>query len=168
MKKPLALVAAAGLIAGLAQAAGAQPAAKEPGDKEKAMTQHAAGTFEVKVRPLAEDEKVPGLKVARLAFDKQWKGDLEATSMGEMMATNAGDQASGGYVAIERVTGRLKGRAGSFTVVHKGTMEGGAFDLLVDVVPGSGTGQLTGLSGRVRIAIADGKHSYEIDYALPD
>jgi hypothetical protein len=111
---------------------------------------------------------VPGLKVARFAFDKQWKGDLEGTSKGEMLATNSGDKGSGGYVAVEQIEGRLNGRSGSFAVVHKGTMEAGAFDLLVEIVPGSGTGQLAGLSGRIKIAIAGGKHSYEMDYALPE
>jgi hypothetical protein len=161
--RPLTLLAAAA-IAGLASAADAQA----PGSKGKAMTQHAAGTFEVKMQPLPEDEKVPGLKLARFAFDKQWKGDLEGTSKGEMMATNAGDKGSGGYVAVEQVRGRLGGRSGSFAVVHKGTMAAGAFDLLVDVVPGSGTGQLAGLTGRITITIAGGTHSYAIDYALPD
>jgi Protein of unknown function (DUF3224) len=168
MSRTLALLAAAGIVAGLTQAVGAQPPAKTPGSKGKTMTHHAAGTFEVKVQPLPEDEKVPGLKVARFAFDKQWKGDLEGTSKGEMMATNAGDKGSGGYVAVEQIDGRLSGHTGSFAVVHKGTMEGGSFDLVVEVVPGSGTGQLAGISGRITITIAGGKHSYAMDYALPD
>jgi hypothetical protein len=166
MRRPLALAAAA--IVSLTPVAGAQTTVAKPGSKGKAMTQRAAGTFEVKMQPLPDDEKVPGVKVVRLAWEKQWQGDLEATSKGEMMATNAGDKGSGAYVAVEQVTGRLQGRAGSFTAVHKGTMEGGAFELQIDVVPGSATGQLTGLSGRIRITIADGKHSYDIDYALPD
>ena len=166
MRRSLALLAVA--VAGLAPAAGAQPPAAAPLTKGKPMTRHAAGTFEVKMQPLPDDEKVPGVKVVRLAWEKQWQGDLEATSKGEMMATNAGDKGSGAYVAVEQVTGRLQGRAGSFTAVHKGTMEGGAFELQIDVVPGSATGQLAGLSGRIRITIADGKHSYDIDYALPD
>ena len=166
MRRPLALAAAA--IVSLAPAAGAQTTVAKPGSKGKAMTQRAAGTFEVKMQPLPDDEKVPGVKVVRLAWEKDWKGDLEANSKGEMMATNAGDQGSGGYVAIEQVTGRLQGRAGSFTVVHKGTMGGGGVDIQIDVVPGSGTGQLAGLSGRITITIAGGKHSYAMDYALPD
>ena len=168
MRRSLAVLAATVAVAGLAQPSEAQPPATAPGTKGKPMTRHAAGTFEVKVQPLPEDEKVAGLKVARFGFDKQWKGDLEGTSKGEMMATGAGDKGSGGYVAVEQVTGRLQGREGGFAVVHKGTMEGGAFDLVIDVVPGSGTGQLAGLSGRIRITIAEGKHSYDIDYALPD
>ncbi len=168
MRRSPTLLAAVAALAALAPVAGAQPPATAPGTKGKPMTRHAAGTFEVKVQPLPEDEKVAGLKVARFAFDKQWKGGLEGTSRGEMMATNSGDKGSGGYVAVEQITGTLDGRAGSFAVAHKGTMEGGAFDLLVEIVPGSGTGRLAGLSGRIRITIAEGKHSYDVDYALPD
>jgi uncharacterized protein DUF3224 len=167
MQRRLALVAATILVAATGHAADERPAGS-PASKGKTMEQHAEGTFEVKVKPLPEDEKVEGLKVARFGFDKQWKGDLAGTSKGEMMATGSGDQGAGGYVALEQVTGTLKGRSGSFAAVHKGTMQGGAFDLLVEVVPGSGTGQLAGLTGRVTITIAEGKHSYRIDYALPE
>ena len=90
---------AAGAIASLAAAADAEA----PGSKGKAMKHHATGTFDVKMQPLPEDEKVPGLKVARFGFDKQWKGDLEGSSKGEMMATNSGDKGSGGYVAVEQI-----------------------------------------------------------------
>ena len=164
--RPLILLAGT-TIACVATAAAAQPPARPAGREGKTMTHHAAGTFEVKMQPLPEDEKVAGLKVARFGFEKQWKGDLEGTSKGEMMATNSGDKGSGGYVAVEQITGRLGGRSGSFAVVHKGTMEGGAFDLLIEVVPGSGTDGLVGLSGRITITIEGGKHSYAIDYALP-
>ena len=166
MRRPLALAAAA--IVSLAPVAGAQSPEKGQGSKGKTMTQRAAGTFEVKMKSLPDDEKVPGVAVVRLAWEKDWTGDLEAASKGEMMATNAGDQGSGGYVAIEQVTGRLQGRTGSFTLVHKGTMGAGGVDIQIDVVPGSGTGQLAGLSGHITITIAGGKHSYAMDYALPD
>ena len=155
MRRPLALAAAA--IVSLAPVAGAQSPAKGQGSKGKTMTQRAAGTFEVKMKSLPDDEKVPGVAVVRLAWEKDWTGDLEAASKG-----------SGGYVAIEQVTGRLQGRTGSFTLVHKGTMGAGGVDIQIDVVPGSGTGQLAGLSGRITITIAGGKHSYAMDYALPD
>jgi hypothetical protein len=154
-------------VLSLAAAVSAQTPAK-PASKGTSMTQHAKGTFDVNVQPLPADEKVPGLTVARFAWNKQWKGDFEGSSKGEMMASNSGDQGSGGYVAIEQVTGKLGNRAGSFTVVHKGTMKGGSFELAIDVVPDSATGQLAGLSGRVTIVIADGKHSYDIEYTLPD
>jgi hypothetical protein len=74
---------------------------------------------------------------------------------------------SGGYVAMERVTGTLKGRAGSFVLQHSGTMTRGTPQLSVTVVPDSGTDQLEGLAGTLTIKIADGKHSYEFEYRLP-
>ncbi len=73
------------------------------------------------------------------------------------------------YVAIERATGSLKGRKGSFTLVHKGVMQAGSgFDLSIQVVPDSATGDLAGLSGTMQIIIEEGKHSYVFDYALPE
>jgi hypothetical protein len=129
----------------------------------------AKGTFEVKVKPLPSDEKVAGLTVGRLSIDKEFKGDLEGTSKGEMMTADVSVEGSGGYVAIEQVTGTLAGRKGSFILLHHGTMrKGGNFNLTVTVVPDSGTGQLVGLTGKMAIIIADGKHSYEFDHTLPD
>lgn len=133
------------------------------------MTSHASGTFEVKVKPLPNDEKVDGLTVGRLSLDKQFKGDLEGTSKGEMMAADTSVQGSAGYVAIERVSGTLRGRSGTFVLLHQGTMHrGGDFKLSIVVVPDSGTGQLASLTGTMAIVIMDGKHSYEFDYTLPE
>ena len=133
------------------------------------MTSHASGTFEVKVKPLPADEKVDGLIVGRMAFDKQFVGDLEGTSKGEMMTAEAGVEGSRGYVAIERVDGTLRGRKGTFVLLHQGTMKrGGDFKLMIAVVPDSGTGQLVGLTGTIAIVINDGTHSYEFDYTLPE
>jgi hypothetical protein len=144
-------------------------AAQAPAAKGRSMSERANGTFEVKVQPLPADEKVAGLKVGRYGFDKTWKGDFEGTSKGEMMSADPGVEGSGAYVAIEQMNGKLKGRQGTFTVVHRGTMQKGAgFDLVVDVVPDSGTGQLAGLAGKVTIVIEGGTHSYAIDYTLPD
>jgi hypothetical protein len=75
---------------------------------------------------------------------------------------------SAGYVAIEKVTGKLHGRAGTFVLQHTGTMNRGAQKLSITVVPDSGTGELVGLSGKMNIIIAGGKHSYEFDYSLAD
>jgi hypothetical protein len=132
------------------------------------MSSHGSGTFEVKVTPLPSDEKVEGLAVGRLSLDKQFRGDLEGTSKGEMMTADTAVKGSAGYVAIERFTGTLKGRAGTFTLMHLGTMKGADFSLTILVVPDSGTGQLAGLAGTFKIIIAGGKHSYEFDYTLPD
>src|SRR5262245_2486434 len=101
------------------------PANAERGTKGRTMAQE-TGTFEVKVQPLPADEKVPGLKVGRYAVDKQWKGQFEGTSKGEMMTAEVAVPGSGGYAAVEQLTGTLDGRAGSFTVVHRGTMQANA------------------------------------------
>ena len=94
-------------------------------------------------------------------------GALEATGHGEMLTAGTEVQGSAGYVAIERVTGTLDGRAGSFTLQHLGTMTRGVGEMLITVVPDSGTGELAGLAGRLTIHNADGAHSYDFDYTLP-
>lgn len=132
------------------------------------MTTQARGAFDVKVSPLEAYNKDEGANLARMSIDKQFHGDLEATSKGEMLATGSGGKgASGGYVALERVTGTLHGRSGSFVLQHNATMTRGVPDLNIIVVPDSGTGALAGLSGKMNIIIAEGKHSYEFDYDLP-
>jgi Protein of unknown function (DUF3224) len=129
----------------------------------------ATGTFDVKMSPLPDGETLQDLKVTRFAGAKNFKGDFEGTSRVEMMAAGTPVQGSGGYVAMERATGSLRGRKGSFTLLHQGTMEHGAnFALRVVVVPDSGTDELAGLSGTMEIVIAEGKHSYVLDYALPE
>lgn len=130
------------------------------------MTTHARGTFEVKLtpQPLADSAADPSL--GRLAIDKQFHGDLEATSRGEMLSAGTGVEGSAGYVAIERVSGTLHGRSGSFVLQHNGTMNRGAPRLTITVVPDSGAGELAGLAGTMSIAIADGQHSYDFEYTL--
>jgi expansin (peptidoglycan-binding protein) len=132
------------------------------------MTRHAEGTFDVKNTPLPPDEGTTGTPIGRFALDKQFHGDLDAASKGEMLG--AGNPASGtaGYVAIEHITGTLQGHTGSFALQHLGTMEQGKFNLTVTVVPGSGTGSLTGIAGSMNIIITAGKHSYTFDYTLPE
>jgi hypothetical protein len=132
--------------------------------KDIPMTHHARGTFTVDVKPLAPS---PAEGISRFSIDKQIHGDLEATSKGEMFS--AGDPKSGmaGYVAIEVVTGTLAGRHGSFALQHSATMDASGRKMAVTIVPGSGTGELKGISGTFDIQIADGKHSYDLAYALP-
>lgn len=143
-----------------------QAQAPEKGQKGATLSNHASGAFEVKVVPAAPEDKAEGTTLGRMTLDKQFHGDLEATSKGEMLyATTV--QGSGGYVAIERVTGTLHGRTGTFVLQHTGTMTRGVPELSVTVVPDSGTGQLTGISGKMTIHIADAKHSYDFDYTLP-
>jgi hypothetical protein len=132
------------------------------------MTIRASGTFEVKLTPQAADEKPGAATLGRMSIDKAFRGDLEATSKGEMLTAGTGVQGSAGYVAVERVSGKLHGRTGTFVLQHSGTMTRGTPQLSVTVVPDSGTDQLTGLAGSLTIRIADGKHSYDFDYTLPE
>jgi hypothetical protein len=135
--------------------------------KEPVMTRHAEGTFDVKTTPLPGDDTTAGTMIGRYALIKQFHGDLEGTSKGLMLA--AGDPSSGnaGYVAIEQATGTLAGHTGSFALQHMGIMENGGYKLTVIVVPGSGTGELAGIIGTMNIEIANGKHSYALEYTLP-
>jgi hypothetical protein len=102
-----------------------------------------------------------------MSVDKQFHGDLDATSKGEMLAAGTDVKGSAGYVAMERVRGTLHGRSGTFALQHTGTMTRGAPQLSVTVVPDSATGQLAGLAGRMAIDITDGSHSYDFEYTLP-
>ena len=141
---------------------------QNPVQKGTAMATHASGPFEVKVTPQARDGKFEDATLGRMTIEKQIHGDLEATSKGQMLTAGTDVKGSAGYVAIERITGTLQGRTGSFVLQHTGTMNRGAFQLSITVVPDSGTGQLLGLTGKMSINIADGKHSYDFDYTLPE
>ena len=123
----------------------------------------ASGTFEVNLAPQQDDG---GAAVGRMTIDKQFQGDLSGTSKGQMLMAGTAVEGSAGYVAIEKVDGSLGGRSGSFYLQHSGTMTRGVGVLNVTVIPDSGTGELTGLSGKMNIIIAGGKHSYEFDYEL--
>lgn len=123
----------------------------------------ASGPFEVKLNP-QQDNLDPTL--GRMILDKQFRGDLEATSKGQMLTGATPVQGSGVYVAIEKVTGTLQGRRGAFLLHHTGIMHKGAPSLTISVVPDSGTEQLAGLSGSMTIQIAEGKHSYNFEYKL--
>jgi len=132
------------------------------------MTKHAHGTFEVQLKPQALAHAEADASMGRLSIDKQFRGDLAATSMGEMLSAGTAVQGSAGYVAIERVSGTLHGRSGSFVLQHSGTLTRGEGQLTITVVPDSGSGELEGLVGTMALIIADGTHSYDLAYALPD
>jgi len=133
------------------------------------MTNHVTGPFDVTMNPDPHYETVEGgIALGRLSFNKQFHGALEASGIVQMLSAGTSVKGSAGYVAIELVTGRLDGRAGSFVLQHSGTMNRGEPALTVSVVPDSGTGELVGLSGRMSIDIVDGKHSYGFDYVLGD
>jgi hypothetical protein len=132
------------------------------------MTIRASGTFEVKLSPQAPDNESENSAISRMLIDKQFHGDLDATSKGQMLAAVTAVNGSAGYVAIEQVSGTLHGRSGTFVLQHSGTMTRGAAQLTVAVVPDSGTGQLSGLAGKMEINISDGEHSYDFQYTLGD
>jgi hypothetical protein len=131
------------------------------------MTTHATGTFDVNPAPLADDHAAAA-GLGRRSIDKQFHGDLEASSQGQMISAMTAVKGSAGYVAMERVVGTLSGRKGSFVLQHNGTMNRGTPILTVSVVPDSGTEELTGLSGNLTITIADGKHSYDFEYSIAE
>ena len=127
----------------------------------------ATGTFDVKLTSQAADTPPDGSPLGRLTIDKQFHGDLEGTSKGEMLTAGSPTvKNSAGYVAVERVAGTLHGKKGTFALQHMGVMTRGEGKLTISVVPDSGTGELTGLSGSMTIDIANGKHSYTFEYSI--
>lgn len=132
------------------------------------MTGRAKGTFEVKLNPLSLNDSTEGTLLGRLSIDKQFGGDLEAVSRGEMLSAGTAVKGSAGYVAIERINGTLHGQRGAFVLQHSGTMTRGVGQLTVTVVPDSGTDQLVGLTGTMMINIVDKKHFYDFEYTIAD
>jgi Protein of unknown function (DUF3224) len=130
------------------------------------MSTRAAGTFEITATRHPPYDTAPGAILGRTTFHKQIHGDLEATSVVEMLSAVTEMKGSAAYVALERVVGTLNGRTGSFVFQHSGTMTRGKAELSVAVVPDSGTGELVGIAGQFKIDIVDGKHFYTFDYAL--
>ena len=127
-------------------------------------TTTAKGTFEVHMKP-QQDEGNP---VSRMLLDKSYAGDLQASALGQMLAVRTEVEGSAAYVALEVVKGTLGGKAGSFALQHRGTMNRGASELFLEVVPDSGTEGLEGLRGQMRIIIEDGQHHYELDWSLAE
>ena len=136
--------------------------------REVHVTTHARGSFEVKLNPQGSDETVEGVSVGRSSIEKRFDGDLKGTSKGEMLTGMGSVKGSGVYVAIERVTGTLNGRSGTFVLAHRGTMTRGTQDLIITVVPDSGTDALAGIAGSMAITITAGKHFYELEYTVPE
>lgn len=161
-RTPFAFAFGMAAAAWLGAAIAARPA-PEP------TTMHVHGAFDVKVQPQQPDNaQAQAAQLGRLSIDKRYHGALDAIGQGEMLASGDGSQ-SGAYVAIEKVTGALHSRKGSFVLVHSAVMSNGVpTQWSVAVVPDSGTGQLADLSGTMRITIADGKHFYDFEYSLPE
>ncbi|MDQ6829650.1 MAG: DUF3224 domain-containing protein [Gemmatimonadota bacterium] len=132
------------------------------------MTAHASGAFDVTITPQTPSDKAAEGGIGRMSIDKHFHGDLDGTSKGEMLAAFTADNGSAVYVAIEKVSATLGGRGGTFVLNHTGISTRDGQQLTVNVSPESGTGQLAGLTGSMKINIVDKKHFYEFDYALPD
>ena len=132
------------------------------------FVQKAVGKFDVKLNALPQYNNSVDAKLARMSLDKQFYGDLVGTSQGEMLSAGTEIKGSAGYVAIERFTGRLNDRRGSFVLQHNATMTRGAPYLNITVVPDSGTEELAGLTGNMNIIIDKGNHSYEFVYSFSD
>lgn len=132
-----------------------------------AMPHTAHGHFDVTLTPLPTPPGAEADQLGRMRLHKQFHGDLDAVSHGEMLAHRSALPGSAGYVAMERVEGRLAGRSGSFVLMHLGEMNRGEAKLTVQVVPDSGTGELTGLAGTMTLEPRDGQHFYALTYQLP-
>jgi hypothetical protein len=130
------------------------------------MRTYARGTFEVKLVP--QDDKSEDATLGRMTIDKQFHGDLEGVSRGQMLTALTSVEGSAGYVAIERVSGTLHGRSGYFTLQHSSVIRRGEPQQNIIVAPDSGTGQLAGLAGKMVVKIADGEHSYDFEYTLAE
>jgi hypothetical protein len=126
----------------------------------------AAGEFDVTMRPERMSVDASGFGLGRMVLDKQYHGALEASGNGEMLSFMGAVQGSAGYVAMERVEGVLDGKRGGFTLQHNGIMDRGHPSLSVLVVPDSGSGELTGLSGKLAIRSENGQHHYEFEYLI--
>lgn len=131
------------------------------------MTQHAKGTFDVKVTPLPAEDGIGHASISRLNLFKQLHGELEGTAHGQMLATGNPNGGAAGYVAMDFVEATLAGRSGTFAMQHVGSMGSGPMRMDIDIVPGSGTGGLAGIAGRFIITIVERKHFYALEYTLP-
>lgn len=127
----------------------------------------ATGKFEVSMKPASPPEYEASTTTGRMVLDKQYFGDLDAIGKGEMLTAVTDTRGAGAYVAIERVSGILSGKHGSFVLQHVGTMSGGVDQLSIVMVPDSGTDQLTGITGSMAIKMDEGKHVYQVDFVLP-
>ncbi len=128
-----------------------------------------SGSFEVALKPLEPYAAgADGVNLGRMSIDKTFSGELSAKSSGEMLSASSSVQGSAGYVAVEQVTGSLSGRQGSFVLQHYGRMDKGKSSLLLEIVPGSGTGELKGIEGKMNIRIENKQHFYDFEYEVTE
>jgi hypothetical protein len=135
---------------------------------KEAAVHHAKGTFDVKLNALKPEESAGDPAIGKMSIDKQFHGDIEGTSKGQMLAFSTEVKGSAGYVAMERVTATIGGRSGAFVLQHSATMNRGVPQLSITVVPDSASGELHGLTGAMTIDITEGKHFYDFEYSLPE
>ncbi|MDH3401833.1 MAG: DUF3224 domain-containing protein [Chromatiales bacterium] len=132
------------------------------------MSALAKGSFTVELKPQSKPVALDGVSLGRMTLVKQFTGDIVGTSSGQMLTALTPAKGSAGYVAMERVSGTLGGKRGSFVLQHSGTMNEGQQTLSISVVPGSGTGSLTGIEGVLKLEVVEGNHNYELEYTLPE
>ncbi|WP_425259562.1 DUF3224 domain-containing protein [Rubrivivax sp. RP6-9] len=135
--------------------------------EKQRMSHTASGSFTVEMKPLGDTSTAEGVSLGRMSLNKKFEGDLVGTAQGEMLTAITPVQGSAGYVAMERVVGRLNGKAGAFVLQHGGTMHEGTQSLSIGIVPGSGTGELAGIQGVFKLVITGGKHLYTLEYSMP-
>lgn len=126
----------------------------------------ATGTFEITMNAQPPYDTAEGTTLGRASFDKTFHGDLQGQGRVEMLSALTSVQGSAAYVALERITGALAGREGSFIVLHTGVMERGKPTLSVTVVPDSASGGLRGLGGKLEIQVIEKQHHYTFDYEI--
>lgn len=154
------------IVPAIAAALTAVAPAIAPAAAETAM-RHAKGPFDVATKPVEQDAS-DGSTLGRFSLDKVYRGALDAVGKGQMLTVGTEVPGSAAYVATERVTGTLDGKAGSFALVHRGVMRGQDASMAIDIVPDSGSGALKGITGRLIITVVEGKHQYELEYTLPE
>lgn len=130
----------------------------------------AKGSFTVQMAPLETNSEFfasAGLTPGRMGLQKVYSGDIDGCSSGEMLTLHTDVQSSAGYVAFEIFEGRLHGKQGGFALQHSGSMSATEQKLDLVIVPDSGSDELAGIFGAMRIEIKDGAHLYVLDYELP-
>jgi hypothetical protein len=128
------------------------------------MTSTATGTFEIDLQPAPAE--LDGV-VSRFEFRKTFHGDLQGDGTGVMLASGNPASGAAGYVAIEKVRGRLDDREGGFALQQLGMLRNGVQTLHYEVVPGSGDGELAGIAGTFQLTVEDdGTHRYELEYEV--
>jgi hypothetical protein len=126
-----------------------------------------SGKFEAKLNPLeGYAQGVDGVHLGRMSIDKTYHGELDAKSQGEMLSAMTTTQGSAGYVAIEQVSGTLRGKKGSFVLQHFGTIDKGSDRLILKVIPDSASDELAGLTGSMEVRDEEGQHFYDFDFSL--